>query len=215
MKKTDEQMKKTDEQIKELRVTQSETTEQIRELRVYQAETTEQIRELRVSQAKTETDEQMKKTDEQMKKTGEKLDSIGQQLGSMGHNIGDAAEEFFYRSLEESPKLGQIAFDSVERRIRKTKNDQEIDILLINGQCVALIEVKYNAHPQELHDLAVKKVNHFRQDHQTYKNHKLYFGIASMTTNPELITNAEKEGLFLLTQKGDHLVLANSQVKTF
>ncbi len=199
----------TSQQIQELRVSQRQTDEQIQELRASQLKTDEQIQELRASQR--QTDEQMKKTDEQMKRTDKKLDHIGQRLGSMGINIGDMAEEFFYRSLEETKTLGGMVFDTIERRVQMTDTDEEYDILLVNGSAVALIEVKYKLHPREIRRLTERKVQSFRDCFRKYDDHKLYVGFASMTTNPAMITAAKNEGLFGAVSEcafGPHAALA-------
>ena len=188
--KTDEQLKKTDEQIKELHISQAKTDEQLKK-----------------------TDEQMKETAEQIKETDRVMKSIGQQLGGLGNHLGDSSEEFFFRSFEKKPVLGDIVFDSVERWIKKTKKSREIDILLINGSCVALIEVKFKADYKKLEEIKAQKICGFRENHFQYRNHKLYFGIASMSTEPELIEAAREAKMFLLTQQGDHLVVANDQAQ--
>ena len=198
-RQTDKQMKRTDEQIQELKEAQLKTDEQMKK-------TDEQMKK---------TDEQMKKTDEQMKKTDKKLNHIGQLLGSIGLNNGDMAEEFFFRSLEETKTLGGMVFDTIERRVQMTDIDEEYDILLVNGSAIALIEVKYKLHPGAIKELAARKVKSFRDCFRKYDNHKLYVGFASMTTNPAMIAAAKDEGLFLLTQKGTHLEVASENVRAF
>ena len=154
---------------------------------------------------------QMKKTDEQMKKTDKKLNHIGQLLGSIGLNNGDMAEEFFFRSLEETKTLGGMKFDTIERRVQMTDVDEEYDILLVNGSAIALIEVKYKLHPGAIKELAARKVKSFRECFRKYDDHKLYVGFASMTTNPAMIAAAKDEGLFGAVSEcafGPHAALA-------
>ena len=154
-RQTDAQMKKTDEQIQELRVSQRQTDEQMKR-------TDEEIQELKVAQLKT---------DEQMNKTDKKLNHIGQLLGSIGLNNGDMAEEFFFRSLEETKTLGGMVFDTIERRVQRTDIDEEYDILLVNGTAIALIEVKYKLHPRTIKELAARKVKSFRECFRKYDDH--------------------------------------------
>ena len=225
MKKLHISQAKTDEQIQELKISQAKTDEQLAKTDEQLAKTDKQIQELKISQAKT--DEQLKETAEQVKKTAKRVEetteqvnktektlkNIGLHLGGLGNHIGDFSEEFFFRSLEENSTLGDMKFDRVERWIRKTKKSKEIDILLINGACVALIEVKFKADYNQLGEIKAQKTRSFRDNHYIYRNHDLYFGIASMSTEPELIDAAREAKIYLLTQKGEHLVVANDQVQ--
>ena len=194
-----ESMQELRESIRELRKSQAETSEQIKE-------NGEQIQELRKSQAQT---------DEQIKKTGKEVERVSTLLGNMGINTGSFAEEFFFRSLESNPRLGNILFDSIERRYRPVKGGTDYDIVLKNGTCIGLIEVKYNAHPEQVREIKEKKIKQLRGQVHEFPHFQLYFGLASMITSEKLIENAKKEGIFLLTQKGEHLEVVNQEVRSF
>ena len=227
----DQKLDKFLESMLELRKSQAETSKEIQE-------TSKQIQELRKSQAQTDeqmkrTDEQMKRTDEQMKrtdeqmaklqaeaseqikKTGKEVERVSTLLGNMGINTGSFAEEFFFRSLESNPRLGNILFDSIERRYRPVKGGTDYDIVLKNGTSIGLIEVKYNAHPEQVREIKEKKIKQFRGQVHEFPHFQLYFGLASMITSEKLIENAKKEGIFLLTQKGEHLEVVNQEVRSF
>ena len=226
------QQKKTDAQIQELKDSQARTDAQILELKNSQDRTDAQILELKNSQDRTDaqilelknsqdrTDAQIlelkdsqARTDAQVQETSKTIKDIGKQLGGLGNHIGDSSEEFFFRSFEENPTLGNLLFDDVERWIKKTKKSREIDIVLINGTCIALIEVKFKADYRKLEEIKAQKTRDFRENHYIYRNHKLYFGIASMSTEPELIDAARKAKIFLLTQEGKHLLVVNDQAQ--
>ena len=183
-----------------------EIREGIAELRKSQAETSLQIQELRKSQAQT---------DEQMKKSDAKLERMGERLGNMGIANGFVAEEFFFRSLQVNPRLGFISFDIVQRRNTAVKGHTDYDIFMKNGTSIGLIEVKYNAHAEKVKEIMDKKIQQFRGQYPEYQDYQLYFGLASMITNNKLIENAKKEGIFLLTQKGEHLEVVNQEVRSF
>ena len=195
-----------DQKLDKFLESMQELRESIRELRKSQAETSEQMKR---------TDEQMKRTDEQMKKSDEKLERIGVRLGNMGITTGSFAEEFFYRSLQLNPRLGNIFFDSIERRYRQVKGGTDYDIVLKNGTSIGLIEVKYNAHPEQVREIKERKIKQLRGQVHEFPQFQLYFGLASMVTSEKLIENAKKEGIFLLTQKGEHLEVVNQEVRSF
>ncbi len=171
-KQTDEQMKKTDEQMKK-------TDEQIKK-----------------------TDEQIKKTDEQMKKTDEKLDRIAKTLGAIGNNQGDVAEEYFQNSLAKKLKIGQLKFDYMisNYTIRGKNIKDEYDILLESKDNVAIIEVKYKVHKNDVKKLT-KKIENFKKITK-YQNYKLYVGIAGFYVPQDVIDLALENGYFVLQRKG-------------
>jgi len=191
MKKTDEQMKKTDEQMKR-------TDEQIDKIHI---EIRENAKEMRENARKT--DEQMRKTDEQMKKTDEKLERMGIHLGNISNNQGDVTEEYFVNSLKNRLQIGDMKFDvllsGVELKTKKIRD--EFDILLVNGNTLALIEVKYKVHPNLIDKLS-KKIEHLRLM-PSYKDYKIYAGVAGFSVPEDAILLAQEKGYFVLQRKGD------------
>ena len=176
------------------------------ELRQSNAELYQSIAELRKSQ---------EETDWQLEKASRKLDEVGRQLGSIGINMGYFAEELFYTSLKDSPVLGGVRYDTIERNVHDAYGATEYDILLFNGDSVAIVEVKYRAHPKDLELLAQKKAEAFRNSYQQYAGHKLYLGLATTTNYEPLVARAAELGMYLLGQKGDHVELLCEEARAF
>ncbi|MDC9728316.1 MAG: hypothetical protein PSN04_03170 [Methyloprofundus sp.] len=181
-KKTDEQMKRTDEQMKR-------TDEQMKR-----------------------TDEQLKRTDEQMKRTDEKLERIGIRLGNVTNNQGDVAEEFFYNSLIKNTHLGNLQFDDITRNMEKHRGkiQEEYDLFLTNGNAIAVVEVKYKAHSNDLNKLE-RKINNFKKLFPIYKDYKLYGALASFFVNDDTKREALERGYFVLQREGDLIHSEHSQ----
>ncbi len=167
--------------------------------------------------AQQKTDVQLAKTDVQLAKTDAKVSKIADLVGNMSNNQGDVAEEFFYRSLVDDTWLGDMHFDIVYRNQGGYKNklEDEFDIVLLNENSVAVVEVKQKAHPKLVNDMLKRKLPNFRTLFPHYKKLKLYGVIASMASNDKLIQKTKEAGLFFLTQKSKHIVLANDKVKAF
>ena len=218
--KTDEQLARTDQQL-------AQNSKDIAELRRSQARTDEQLLELRRSQEKTDaqmarTDAQLARSwaenDKQMAKLSKNIDSIGSQLANIGFNNGDFAEELFFNSLYANPFLGGLRYDSVKRNVsnrRRNRDEGEYDIVMYNGDTVALIEVKYKAHINDIDELLTKEPQNFRKTFTEYKDYKFYLGLASTVTYDKLITEAREAGIFLLTQRGQHIEIVNEEVHSF
>ena len=163
------------------------------------------VASLAIESAKTS--EQMKETDRYLTKrfeeTDRKLKSIGIQLGNMSKNQGDVAEEYFVNSLKDSLKIANLNFDLLLKNVglQTKKINDEFDILLVNGESVAIVEVKYKVHPKDLEKLP-KKIEHLKLMTQ-YKNYKIYAGVAGFYIPNEVIKTAQELGYFVLQRKGD------------
>ena len=150
------------------------------------------------------TDEQMKRTDEQMKRTDEKLERMGISLGNVTHNQGDVAEEFFFQSLIKDNHLGSIRFDDVVKNMEKHRGQiqEEYDLVMTNGDVIAVVEVKYKAHKNDL-DKLDRKMRHFKRLFPIYQAFKQYGAIAAFHINDDAKEEALKRGYFVLQRSGD------------
>ena len=184
--------------------------------------------QLATSQAKTDT--QISKSDEQMallaasqvetraevRETSRVIKEIGRRMGAMASNQGDVAEEFFYNSLEARPQIGGITFNSVSPNLifgNKGKHS-EFDIVMVNGQSVALIEVKYKAHVSDL-DQAEAQVARYRQWRPEHKDYKIYSGLAGFSVAPDVVKAAQARGVFVLKRTGDVVEVGTQGMKAF
>ena len=184
-------------------MTDQELKDLVASLAVESSKTEKLVKETSAQQKKT--DEQMKKTDEQMKKTDEKLERIGIRLGNIGANQGDVAEEYFINSLENSKlKIADMNFDYLMENFAVSKGGQrdEFDIILVNGESLAIIEVKYKVHPNDVDKLDSKIIN-IKKLSSHYKDFKVYAGIAGFKIPKDAIEKALKKGYFVLQRKGD------------
>jgi len=202
----------TDNELKELvaglAVSNAENAEGLAEIRALFKETDEQMKR---------TDEKMKRTDEQMKRTDEKLERIGIRMGNISDNNGANAEDYFFNSLEDKPELGGIKYDTIVKNFMpKSKRGQgEFDIVMVNGESIALIECKYKAHKTDVEKLINKQVDSFKKIFPVYSNYKFYLGIASFSFYPELEDFAKENGIAILKQKGEVVEIIADNLKAY
>ena len=164
-----------------------------------------------------ETNAQLAKTDAQLAKTDAQLKKLSDMVGGTVNNQGQAVEEFFYRSLAKQLRVSDMKFDVIYRNLTghiKGLQD-EFDIVLANGDTLALFEVKTKAHTSLVETMLQRKIPNLRKVLPNFKNYKIYAGIASLVTYDELIEEVKKHGLFLLTQHGRHLEVVNEEVAYF
>lgn len=167
------------------------------------------VASLAISQQKT--DAQLKETDAQLKETDRKLNKVAKMLGGIGSNQGDVAEDFFYNSLIKDNHLGCLTFDDVTKNMSKHRGQlqEEYDIFLTNGNAIAIIEVKYKAHLEDISKLE-RKFNNFKKLFPIYKDYKLYGAMASFYFNQETKDELLKQGYFVVERSGDLVKTENS-----
>jgi len=164
-----------------------------------------------------ETDRQMKETDRQMKETDRRMKELQKTLGGMANSHGSFAEEYFFNSFEDNEQnfFGEH-FDEIRKHIygKKKNIEDEYDIVLYNGVSVAIIEVKYKAHNDDV-DKVLKKAETFRILFSDYKDFKIYLGLASMAFYPELEQECINQGIAIIKQVGDNVIINDAHLKVF
>ncbi len=137
--------------------------------------------------------------------TDEKLNKLSVFLGNIGKNQGDVAEEFFFNTIKSNLKIGNVKFNDITPNLYKERDGvkDEYDIFLTNGDSVAIIEVKYKAHENDIEKLKNKKIPNFRKLFPIYKDYKIYAGLAGFNINKDVVRKAEEYGFFILKRKGE------------
>ena len=198
-----------------LQATQPQESEWAKEMQ-------ELIRELRESQAQTDrqmekTERQMEKTERQIERTARKVDKVAETVGSWANNHGSFAEEYFFNSFESGKRsfFGE-KFDAVEKNVKGIKREarDEYDILLINGKSIGIVEVKYKAHESDVPKV-LKKVATFRVNFPDYAHHRVYLGLATLAFYPRLEQLCVDEGVAIIKQVGDTVVINDKHLKAF
>jgi hypothetical protein len=229
----------TDQELKDLvaslAVAQAKTDAQLAKTDAQLAKTDAQLAKTDAQLAKT--DAQLAKTDAQLEKLGRRVDevcarvdsvcarvdsvcarvdSVCAQLGGMANNQGDVAEEFFYHALETHPTIGGLRFDRVEYKVHagRKQHRAEFDLVLYNGNSLAIVEVKYKVHPNALEQLEQQIKSH-RMLYPEYASYKLYAGIAGLSVPSEMVKQAHQKGFFVLKQHGDVMVVDSEHMRMY
>ena len=161
---------------------------------------------------KAELDAMFKRRDEENQKFWDRLNG---EWGKHQNSIGEIAEQYFYNSF----KVGKAnffgeKFDEIRKKIQGLMIEDEYDILLINGKSIALIEVKYKAHENDIKKV-LRKVETFRVNFPYYANHKVYLGLASLAFYEEAEKLCKEKGIAVIKQVGDTLVMFEENIKAY
>jgi len=175
-----------------------------------------------------ETDRQMKETDRQIERLSHlfekdredyerRMKKIDETVGTWANNHGFFAEEYFFNSFENGKRnfFGE-RFDEIEKNVKGIKKGfkDEYDILLINGKSIGIVEVKFKAHENDICKV-LRKAQTFRVNFPEYQNHQIYLGLATMVFYPELEQGCVEQGIAVVKQVGDMVVINDAHLKVF
>jgi len=140
-------------------------------------------------------------------KSDRRLDKVAKLVGNISNNQGGVAEEFFINSLAPTQELGGIQYDFMEtnahRHIKSKNLRDEFDIVLVNGKDIAIVEVKYTAHENDVDTLITRKINNFKELYPEYKDYTHHLGLASFKVNEKVKQKALENNVMILQRKGD------------
>ena len=165
-------------------------------------------------------------------RVGEKLDRVAEQqaetdrlvkanalqINGISKNNGAAAEEYFYNALQHgNKKMFGEDFDDVFRgEKRKTIKgyEDEYDIMLFNGRAVCIVEVKYKADSNDVFQV-LRKERTFRTNFPEHSDKKLYLALASMSFHKLTEKACKDNGIAIMKQAGDSVVIHDENLKVF
>ena len=146
----------------------------------------------------------------QLREMAKEFEKMQKEHGSLANNVEDTAEDTFYYNLENTETLGKIKFDSVVRNVHDFY-DKEYDIMMRNGKSLAVVEVKHKVHSKDIDDMLERVIPNFRKGFPQTEGKQVYGAIAGMSFPPNFKQKAEEAGLFVLTQNGKNIKVANSR----
>jgi len=175
------------------------------------------LRELAVSQK--DTDIKMKEAAEMQKDNSLQIKALKEMIGGMSNSSGMFAEEFFFNSINNSEKklFGEHFNDCISSSKRFNKDNRlrsEQDVLLFNGEAVAIIEVKYKARKEDIQKL-IDRLPVFKTLYPEYKSHRIYLGLAAMAFDKNVEDDTIKEGIAIIKQVGETVIVSDENLKVF
>ena len=102
----------------------------------------------------------------QMAETDRQITRLEKQIGGITNSYGSFAEEYFYNSFERGDMalFGEKFDKLIKSKIAYDANNimkGEMDLILVNGKTVAIIEVKFKIREKHIEQVK-KKIKPFR-----------------------------------------------------
>ena len=164
-----------------------------------------------------ETEKILQETTKLQQENAKAIKEMQKSVGGWGNSFGKFAEDYFYNSFERGEKnfFGK-QFDRIEQRLKSADENttDEYDIVLYNADAIAIIEVKFTADNNDIKQV-LRKAETFRIFYPNYKKFKIYLGLASMSFYPELEQKCIENGIAIIKQLGDNIVICDNHIRSY
>ena len=145
------------------------------------------------------------------------LKELSEQVGGWGNSHGLFAEEYFINSFKNGAQtfFGE-QFDDYENNLKGIEPGfkDEYDFVFFNCQSIGIVEVKFKARDKDV-DKVIKKAKTFRINYPKYHNHRFYLGLAALTFEDHVEQNCIDQGIALIKQVGDTVVINDEHLKVY
>jgi len=187
--------------LKELAQSQQELSQSQQELSQSQQELSQAQQEL--SQAQKETDKQIKETDKQ-------INRVSQQIGELGNRLGEFVE---WQVRPAVVRLFQERGIDVHEfhpgiSVKRDNEGLEIDLLVVNDTDAILVEVKSKLTQRDV-DEHLQRLAKFKRLMPRFRDVKALGAVAAMIVPNEVASYACRQGLFVLVQSGENVIILN------
>ena len=183
-----------------------------------EAEKARQEAEAKAEQARQEAEQARQELEKVWEDFRKSMKSMQQELGGITKSNGEIAESYFVNSFNHSPQFAGQTFQFVDANTRRSAKAlnlrDEYDLLLYNGVSVAIIEIKYKARKKDVEQL-LKKTQTFKTLFPQYKDFDLYLGLAAFHFDFETEKESIEQGIGIIKQKGDNMVINDAHLKVF
>ncbi|MEY3219625.1 MAG: hypothetical protein RIT27_982 [Pseudomonadota bacterium] len=182
-RETDQQLKETDRQLKE------------------------QARE--AERRSQETDRRFRETERFIKELSKETDK---KIGRLTNRLGEFVEELIKPAVVRLFQTRGIPLHKVHSDV-SVNNPQlnlatQIDLLVVNGDVCALIEVKSKLSIDDVNE-HVERMEKFKPLFPEYADKKAFGAVASMVIAENVAKYAYKKGFFVIAQQGESVAFLN------
>ncbi|MBF0139202.1 MAG: DUF3782 domain-containing protein [Magnetococcales bacterium] len=155
--------------------------------------------------------ESLEKTWAQLQETDRVVKDVSRQIGNLGGKWGQFVENMIAPACETLFAQRGIPVHEVHQRVKLKHDDgrhMEIDIMVVNNNAVVLVEVKSTLTVADVRQFK-KTIASFKEFRPLYKDFRVMGAVAGIVIEEQADDYARNQGLFVIAQSGDNVVLAN------
>jgi len=180
----------------------------LKELAQSQQELNQSQQEL--SQAQKELSQAQKETDKQIKETDKQINKVSRQIGELGNRLGEFVE---WQVRPAVVRLFQERGIDVHEfhpgiSVKRDNEGLEVDLLVVNDRDAILVEVKSKLTQRDV-DEHLQRLAKFKRLMPRFRDVKALGAVAAMVVPDEVASYAYRQGLFVLVQSGENVVILN------
>ena len=129
------------------------------------------------------------------------------EIGGITNTRGDATEAFFLQALDKERRLGDLEFGYVRPNVKAFDRGQEVefDILMMNGEVVAVIEVKHKLRCEDVERMREWTLPSFRRLMREYDDKTLAPAMACIIAQRNALELAHQYGYAVLRPAGQRV----------
>jgi len=157
-----------------------------------------------------DTDRKFQDTDRKFQETDRKLKEVLNSLGRLGNKLGDFVEEMVKPALVRLFQSRGIAVHEVHRGVSAERQGEaiEIDLLVVNDSEVVAVECKSSLSTDDV-DEHLARLARLRRLLPRYTEARVMGAVAAIVLHDDVARYAYRNGLFVLAQSGDGVVIRN------
>jgi len=157
-----------------------------------------------------ETDRKFQETDRKFQQTSREIRAVNESIGRLGNRLGDFVEEMVRPAAVRLFREQGIDVHEVHRGVEASRggDDIEIDLLVVNTSDVVAVECKSLLSIDDVNQ-HLASLNKFKKMLPTYAEKKVMGAVAAMVLPDNVARYAYRQGLYVIAQSGDHLLIRN------
>ncbi|AFZ52700.1 DUF3782 domain-containing protein [Cyanobacterium aponinum UTEX 3222] len=142
--------------------------------------------------------------------TDRQITRLSKEIGNLGGKWGRFVENMVAPACETLFISRGIPVHQVSQRVKKKLDGRvlEIDILVTNQDHVLVVEVKSSLGVENVKEL-MEDLQEFREFFPEYSQKRVYGAVAGIEIEEGADKYAYRQGLFVLTQSGENVVIVN------
>jgi len=188
------------------------TIEDIREILKELAQSQQELSQSQqeLSQSQQELSQAQKETDKQIKETDKQINRVSKQIGELGNRLGEFVE---WQVRPAVVRLFQERGIDVHEfhpgiSVKRDNEGLEIDLLVVNDTDAILVEVKSKLTQRDV-DEHLQRLAKFKRLMPRFRDVKALGAVAAMIVPNEVASYACRQGLFVLVQSGENVIILN------
>lgn len=157
-----------------------------------------------------EMSREVKTMSREIKAVGREVKRVNESIGRLGNRLGDFVEEMVRPAAVRLFREQGIDVHEVHRGVEASRggDDIEIDLLVVNTTDVVAVECKSLLSSDDVNQHVVN-LNKLKRMLPTYAEKRVMGAVAAMVLPDNVARYAYRQGLFVIAQSGDHLLIRN------